>query len=156
MWEHRPPHETLAWLRANDPVSWWPLHDGDGFWAVALHQDVLAVSRDVATFSSRGGVISYEDLPAEQADARRTMLEEDPPRHTALRGLVNRDFLPRQVARHEATLRRLVAGTIERAATARRSTPSPPSPGRSRSGCCAASSGSPARPPRTWCAGATS
>jgi hypothetical protein len=76
VWERHAPHETFAWLRAHDPVSWWPLRDGDGFWAVALHQDVLAVSRDVATFSSRGGVISYEDLPAEQADARRTMLEE--------------------------------------------------------------------------------
>jgi len=98
-------------------VSWWPLRDGDGFWAVALHEDVLAVSRDVAAFSSRGGVVSYEDLPAEQADARRTMLEEDPPRHTALRALVNRDFLPRQVARREVALRRLVADTIDRAAT---------------------------------------
>jgi len=119
VWERAAPHETFAWLRAYDPVSWWPLGDGDGdgFWAVVLHDDVLAVSRDVAGFSSRGGVISYEDLPPEQADARRTMLEEDPPRHTALRGLVNRDFLPRQVARSEAALRALVARTIERAAT---------------------------------------
>jgi cytochrome P450 len=117
VWERHVPHQTFAWLRTHDPVSWWPLPDGDGFWAVTLHEDVRAVSRDVTTFSSRGGVISYEDLPPELAAARRTMLEEDPPRHTALRGLVNRDLLPRQVARHEATLRRLVAGAVERAAT---------------------------------------
>ena len=86
VWERHVPHQTFAWLRTHDPVSWWPLPDGDGFWAVTLHEDVLAVSRDVTKFSSRGGVISYEDLPPELAAARRTLLEEDPPRHTALRG----------------------------------------------------------------------
>jgi cytochrome P450 len=114
VWEREAPQRTFAWLRAHDPVAWWPLGDGDGFWALSLHADVLAVSRDVATFSSRGGAISYEDLPAAQADARRTLLEEDPPRHTDLRALVSHDFLPRAVAERQAPLRSLVAATIER------------------------------------------
>ena len=114
VWERQPPHATFAWLRAHDPVAWWPLGGGDGFWAVTLHEDVVAVTKDVATYSSRGGVISFEDLPAEQAEARRTMLEEDPPRHTALRALVGRDLLPRQVASREGPVRELVAATIGR------------------------------------------
>ena len=41
------PHETLAALRRHDPVHWhpWPGTRG-GFWLIAKHADVIAVSRD--------------------------------------------------------------------------------------------------------------
>jgi cytochrome P450 len=52
------PHATFARLRRDDPVSWWPEDHagGRGFWAVTQHADLLAVSRDVGTFSSAQGI----------------------------------------------------------------------------------------------------
>ena len=47
------PHATFARLRAEDPVHWTDEADGTGFWSILKHQDALAVSRDVATFTSR-------------------------------------------------------------------------------------------------------
>lgn len=92
------PHETLAWLRANDPVSWHDDPSGrKGFWLLARYDDVVAASRDTARFSSRYGVTNLDDLDDEQLDARRTMIEEDPPRHSALRALVKDLFTPRAV-----------------------------------------------------------
>ena len=53
-------HEAFRYLRAHEPVSW---NDGagegvdrfPGFWSVVKYEDVLAVSRDTATFSSARG-----------------------------------------------------------------------------------------------------
>ena len=54
------PHDHFTWLRANDPVHWHAptarTPDGEGFWVVSRHADVMAVLRDPVTFSSdRGG-----------------------------------------------------------------------------------------------------
>jgi cytochrome P450 len=88
LWRVGVPHEEFRRLRSESPVA-WAEHPGDhrGFWVVTRHADVVAVSRDVSTFSSRGGVIALDDLDVEQLEARRTMLEEDPPRHRFLRNL---------------------------------------------------------------------
>ena len=61
------PHETFERLRREAPVSWWPEDHagGRGFWAVTRHADLLAVSRDVATFSSAQG-IRLEEMDAEE------------------------------------------------------------------------------------------
>jgi cytochrome P450 len=115
------PHAALAWLRANDPVSW---HDDPagrrGFWLLARYDDVVAASRDTARFSSRGGVTNLEDLDEEQLDARRTMIEEDPPRHGALRSLVKDLVTPRAVRAYEsfvsALARARVKDAVERSA----------------------------------------
>ena len=77
------PHATFRRLRRTDPVSWWSEHDGGrGFWAVTRYDDLLRVSRDVETFSSAQG-IRLEEMSPEEAEARRTMMELDPPEHTA-------------------------------------------------------------------------
>ena len=54
-----PPWERFAWLRANAPVYDHPLDDPllvDRCWVVSRHEDVRAVSRDPATFSSADGI----------------------------------------------------------------------------------------------------
>ena len=50
------PHAMFTTLRAQAPV-WWQAPtahtpDGEGFWAITRHADLLAVVRDPATFSS--------------------------------------------------------------------------------------------------------
>jgi len=110
------PHATFARLRREDPVSWWGEDHagGRGFWAVARHADLLTASRDVATFSSARG-IRLEEMDAEQTTARRTMMELDPPEHTAYRRLVSKPFSRREVYAYEQAIRLLARAVVEEA-----------------------------------------
>lgn len=108
------PHATFRRLRQEDPVSWWDEDDGSGFWAVTRYEDALTVSRDVALFSSAFG-IRLEEMTADEIEARRTLMELDPPDHTRLRRLVNRGFTRRTVETFEAAIRALAVEVVERA-----------------------------------------
>ena len=110
------PHELFRWLREHEPVSW---HEhpagGQGFWCVSRWADVVAASRDAERFSSRWGVVDLDDRTAAQLEGRRTFLEEDPPRHTAVRGMVSSWFTPRAVRGFESIVAALAAGVVDRA-----------------------------------------
>lgn len=108
------PHALFARMRAEAPVCWHPESGGHGFWALTKHADVLAVSRDAATFSSaRAGYMTQDMDPMAVAQSRLMLLGMDPPEHTRLRGLVNRGFTPRQVARLEPRIRALSAAIVD-------------------------------------------
>lgn len=109
------PHETFKWLRTHAPVYWydWPL--GQGYWCITKYRDIVDVSRDHATFSSEIGGANLEDLDEEQRRVRQSMLETDPPQHTRLRALVNRDFTPRMLNPYEPFLRELARRFIAEA-----------------------------------------
>src|SRR5207248_2388799 len=92
------PHQMFRWLRDNDPVRWYDWPHGKGYWAVTRHDDLVAVHKDTATYSSETGATALEDLEQDAIEARKSMLDTDPPRHTRLRALVNRGFTPRAVA----------------------------------------------------------
>ena len=105
------PHATFKRLRDEDPVSWYPEEKGSGFWAVTRYADLLEVSRQPKIFSSASG-IRLEEMDAEELMARQTMMELDPPEHTAQRRLVNPPFLPRSVAGYTEELRQLARSVI--------------------------------------------
>ena len=108
------PHATFDRLRNEDPVHWTPETDGSGFWSILRYDDALTVSRDVETFTSSQG-IRLEEMDAEQTEARRTMMEFDPPEHTRLRRQVNKGFTRRTVETFEVAIRGLAADVIDRA-----------------------------------------
>jgi cytochrome P450 len=119
LWRRGVPHQEFRRLRAEAPVAWAEHPRGHrGFWVVSRHSDLIAVSRDTATFSSRAGVITLEDLDADQLEARRTMLEEDPPRHKELRSLASAHFTPRAVRAYEGFVRQLAVEAIDHAVAA--------------------------------------
>lgn len=82
------PYPFYAYLRREAPVAPLGLMD---LWGIARHEDVLRVLRDPETFSSVVGqrLIEGEELPS--------MLFNDPPIHTRLRGLIAKAFTPRVV-----------------------------------------------------------
>ena len=104
------PHAAFERLRNEDPIAWVTEADGSGFWAVTKHADVVEVSRDFKRFSAARG-IRIEEMSDDELEARRSMMEHDPPDHTRLRRLVSPGFTPKVVATYENAFRKL-AGTV--------------------------------------------
>ena len=105
VWERGVPYDWLALLRREAPLHWQPETDGSGFWAFTRYDDIVAVSKDFESYSSELGGTSLEDLTQEEVEARKSMLDMDPPPHTRLRALVNKGFTPRVVNTYEASIR---------------------------------------------------
>jgi len=101
------PYPLYAMLRASNPVFRLPIpvETGAGVWLLTRHADAERVLRD-PTFSAvrtRSDVfrLHAERLPVallEGPGGAQTMLTNDPPAHTRLRGLVNKAFTPRRIA----------------------------------------------------------
>ncbi|MBI4515462.1 MAG: cytochrome P450 [Deltaproteobacteria bacterium] len=108
------PYETFRLLRRQAPVFWHRETNGSGFWAVTKYHDVVAVSRDPKTFSSaKKGVFVFDPPPDELERMQLMMLNMDPPKHSKVRGLVNKGFTPRMVARLEPHIRDIAGRIID-------------------------------------------
>jgi cytochrome P450 len=106
------PHAAFQHLRDSSGLSWIPEPDGAGFWAVTRYDDVLYVSKNPHLFSSAKG-IRLEDMSLDETEARRTMMELDPPQHTAYRRLVGAPFSRREVLAYEGAVQLLAREVIE-------------------------------------------
>ncbi|MFE0101056.1 cytochrome P450 [Streptomyces sp. NPDC059009] len=99
-WAHAVPHEQFALLRREDPVHWHELPDGEGFFAVTRHADIVALSRDPELWSvQRGSFFIRDQTPEALESLGLTLVGMDPPRHTRYRRLVSTAFAPRMVAK---------------------------------------------------------
>jgi cytochrome P450 len=83
------PFPDLARLRAEAPVAH---HAATGAWVLSRHADVIAASRDPATFCSGRGILVSEI--GASYDSPPTMMHTDPPAHTRYRRLVQPAFAP--------------------------------------------------------------
>lgn len=105
------PHEAIDRLRAQAAVVRVPepaLHGavgGPGYWAVLTHPETKQVLRDAATFSSNlGGTQLRTPAPEDLGFVQQMMLNQDPPAHNRLRGLLAKAFIPRAIAMLEAEI----------------------------------------------------
>jgi cytochrome P450/nitrite reductase/ring-hydroxylating ferredoxin subunit len=114
-WEQGVPYEWLTLLRREAPLFWQPETDGRGFWVFTRYDDIVQMSKDWETYSSEVGGTSLEDLTPEEVEARKSMLDTDPPAHTRLRALVNKGFTPRVVNTYEERIRGLARGILAQA-----------------------------------------
>lgn len=117
--EDGPPHELFARMRREAPVRWNRLSDGTGFWSLTKHEDVSAVSRDTATFSSyKAGIFLHPDLVVPLDLTRNLLLYKDPPEHTKYRLILQKAFTPHTVRKLEDQIRarvtRILDALIER------------------------------------------
>ena len=109
------PYAVWQWLRANDPVRWHPPMDLPGFWILTKYDDVRAVYRDPATFSSAGGIILRPEDHGNDPGGGRTLALTDPPRHRQLRAVVDDWFVLRSVRVLEAEMRDAAREVVMRA-----------------------------------------
>jgi len=107
------PHDAFRRLRTEEPVAWVEDSDGSHLWAVTKHSDVIEVSRDYHRFTASRG-IRIEEMDPDELEARRSMMEHDPPEHTRLRRLVQPGFTPRVTATYETAFRKLVGMVLDR------------------------------------------
>ncbi len=106
------PYATFDRLRREEPVSWWDEDGSRGFWALTRYRDVIAAERQPEVFSSAKG-IRLEDMDEEETEARRTLMEMDPPGHTRYRRLVSRVFTRKAVLAYEDAIRTLARQVVD-------------------------------------------
>jgi cholest-4-en-3-one 26-monooxygenase len=105
-WYASQPFADWAWMRDNAPAYW----DAKGeVWALTRYDDVLAVEKDPATFSSHRA-------PRPHGNHLPMIISMDAPEHTRRRKLVSRGFTPRRVRDHEPTILRICTEIIDRVA----------------------------------------
>jgi len=105
-WDDRTIYDRLKWLRENDPVHW---SESDELWMVTKFADVNYVSKNNRIFCSGQGVRPGNPV-------KLPLIDEDEPRHTQLRRLINRGFTPRMVKKLESVFREITTETIDRIA----------------------------------------
>jgi cytochrome P450 len=129
------PYPYYAALRDEAPVYW---AEGAQAWCVSRYDDVQFVLRNPELFSSDAmrtmlmgappGANPLEDpevmaralaltqalaFPLEELIGGRQLLSEDPPRHTAMRNIVNRGFTPRRIAMWEPRVREFARAYVD-------------------------------------------
>ena len=105
-------YEVLRHLRTTAPVC----RSRADTWMVSTYEDIRAISRDPARFSSTRGVIIND--PARDPRVALTdtsIIHMDPPVHAAYRKLVNGEFTPRAVSPLEDAVRTTVRQVLDRA-----------------------------------------
>ncbi len=103
-WWAADPHEQLTWMRQHAPVYYDAAND---VWGITRYEDVLAIEKDPATFSSRRS-------PRPHGDALPMMISMDNPLHQRRRSLVSRGFTPRRVSEKEATIRAICTRILDK------------------------------------------
>ncbi|WP_338865711.1 cytochrome P450 [Myxococcus stipitatus] len=103
-------------MRRDAPVYFHGEPDGGpGFWAITRHEDIIAISRDPAGFSSFRGGTSIEDYsPEDLSLIRFMMLNMDPPQHVKYRRLVSAGFTPVAINYLEPRIRAVTQEIIDK------------------------------------------
>lgn len=121
------PYPTYERLRATGPIHWVDGFRWGGSWLLPHHETILAALRD-PRLSSRRSRTWTADLPAEvqwefeafNQTYPHWMLFLDRPRHTRLRGLLNKSFTRRMVDNLRPLIQRTVDDLLDRSIAAGR------------------------------------
>lgn len=109
------PYAAFQRLRVEAPVYWQAEQSGRGFWVITRYEDLVAVSKDPATFSSaRAGTNIFDVAEADLPMLRLLMLNMDPPKHNKFRRLVSTGFTSRMVTQLEPHVRQICRDLVDR------------------------------------------
>ncbi len=108
------PHQEFRRLRTESPVfhqehPGWPT----GYWNVVRHSDVVAISRDAATWSSQPTPFLTPNADPGSDGTSELLLSLDPPDHTRMRLLISRGFTPRRIREMEGKIQATVDRLID-------------------------------------------
>jgi cytochrome P450 family 142 subfamily A polypeptide 1 len=97
----------MRWLRHNAPVYWSEINE---LWVVSKLADITAISKNPKVFCSGQGVRPGLTI-------KQSMIDEDDPKHTQLRKLINKGFTPRMVKKLEGPFAEITREAIDAVAT---------------------------------------
>ncbi|MDZ7587903.1 MAG: cytochrome P450 [Parasphingorhabdus sp.] len=121
--------DTFDWLRDNMPVAKVVAPDGehDPFWLITRYDDVMAISKDNATFLNNPKPVVFtmksgEDFARAVTGGSHNLVESlvvfDAPIHMAYRKLTQEWFMPKSLGKIEAEIRALAKATVDQLAKA--------------------------------------
>jgi cytochrome P450 len=109
-----PPHELFARMRREAPVMRCTTEWGGDYWSLTRARDIERVSKNTELFSSeKAGVFVRDGMPMPLEVLNQVILGMDPPRHSKHRGIVQKAFTPRIVARQEEQIRARIDRLID-------------------------------------------
>ncbi|MGX4202144.1 MULTISPECIES: cytochrome P450 [Bacillus] len=100
---------------AYNPFSWYekmrkesPVYydQNTGIWSVFLYEDIKRVLSEKETFSSH--------FSTNKGSIGKTLINQDPPKHTQIRSIVNRSFTPRVMKEWEPRIQAITDELIQR------------------------------------------
>lgn len=106
-WVEQDMRERFRWLRENDPVHW---SERDQLWVITKYADVAYCSKRQDLFTSAEGVLAKNPV-------KLGLIDEAEPRHSQLRGLINKGFTPRMVTKLETRFREITRQVIDAVAS---------------------------------------
>jgi cytochrome P450 family 142 subfamily A polypeptide 1 len=106
-WVEQDMRERFRWLRENDPVHW---SERDQLWVITKYADVAYCSKRQDLFTSAEGVLAKNPV-------KLGLIDEAEPRHSQLRGLINKGFTPRMVTKLETRFREITREVIDAVAS---------------------------------------
>ncbi len=105
------PHELWRRLRSDRPVAFVDPDEGDPYWAITKHEDIVWISRQPMRFTnwprfkaSAGG---------EEIAQARTLSSMDPPEHRQFRELISRRFTPRALSRRREPIEAVTTAWLD-------------------------------------------
>jgi cytochrome P450 family 142 subfamily A polypeptide 1 len=98
--------ETLAWLRAHEPVHWDSKNEA---WLLTRHADIRHVLHRPHIWSSARGFF----VPRHLSGAKSSIITMDDPEHATYRKLISRAFTPGMLQRQASRVRSLMDDAID-------------------------------------------
>jgi hypothetical protein len=116
------PYPYYKELRENEPVFW---SEEGGYWLITKYTDADLILRDLRfgkrnSFLGTSGGIAKQALKCmvstvfPDAAASNSMLNQNPPDHTRLRGLVNKAFTPKMVEQMRSHIQQITDDLLDK------------------------------------------
>jgi len=107
------PHEEWSRLRREEPIHWYGRGEGEHFWAITKHEDIVFISKRPEAFIS-DPVLVVQTTPLSQRvdDIPKSLIQFDPPKHGAQRKVISKGFTPRALGRWHEDIERIARGVV--------------------------------------------
>jgi cytochrome P450 len=114
-------YDIYAWLRANMPVARAEPEGFDPFWIVTRHADILAVSKNNATFPSGDRATTFVNAAHVRRNHQitgcphlvKSLVTMDGPEHRQYRGLTQGQFMPAKLRERAPAIRELANAVVD-------------------------------------------
>jgi cytochrome P450 len=108
------PHEEWTRMRRESPVYWFDRSEGEQFWAITKHEDIVYISKRPELFISDPTlVVQTTPLSERPDDFPKNLIQFDPPKHGVQRKLISKGFTPRALRRWHADIERIAKGVVD-------------------------------------------